>query len=354
MANRIFVCAIVVLWLGSMSWLMVDKILPSFHEGTAPIAAGYESGVPVAWQVYWGERSVGHAASIRLPGVLNTTNIINRVVLENVPLLDLVPALMRRVVGDIGSMRFDARTELEFDSLDNFSSFKSRVSVNDVASVLQLSGRVNGSFLELKVHFGDVTYEPKVPIANQAALSEALFPDAKLPYMYVGRRWTEEVYNPFRAPSSPVETVDVAVTGIESIEFDGQQHKAMRVEFSGAPAPGVPEDALLQAIAWVRVSDGLVMRQDVLIASSRLRFERLSDEEAAEIGKNLRLVPGHGRRRGHGSYGGAWRGWREQEAARLNGERPDRDRDYHRRWREDRSSDGRPSHETPPAEAGAR
>jgi hypothetical protein len=297
MANRIFVGAVVLLWLGSMSWLMVDKILPSLHEGEAPIAAGYEQGVPVAWRVLWGERPVGYAASVRLPGVLNTTNIVNRVVLEDVPLLDLVPALMRRVVGDIGSMKFDASTRLEFDSLDNFSSFKSRVSVNDVTPVLDLSGQVNGSFLELKVHFGDVTYEPKVPIANQSELSEALFPDAKLPYLYVGRRWSEEVYNPFRAPSTPVETVDVEVTGIETLQFGKENHRVMRVEFMSPPAPGVPDDARLQAVAWVRASDGLVLRQEVIISSSKLRFERLPEEKAAEVGKELLVQPRWGRGR---------------------------------------------------------
>jgi hypothetical protein len=329
MANRVFVCSVIVLWLGSMSWLMIDKVLPSFHEGEAPIAAGYEPGKPVAWRVLWGDRPVGHAASVRLPGVLNTTNIYNHVVLEDVPLLDLVPALMRRVVGDIGKMKFDASTRLEFDSLDNFSSFTSKVSVNDISSVLDLSGQVNGSFLELKVHFGEVTYEPKIPIANQAALSEALFPDAKLPYMYVGRRWNEEVYNPFRAPSSPVETVDVAVTGIETIEFGGENHRVMRVEFSGPPAPGVPEEARLQAIAWVRESDGVVLRQDVLISSSRLRFERLPEDEAAEVGKVL-LAP---RRSGRGR--GAWRrnveAWQQREGGwrgdggREVGRRPEAD-----------------------------
>ena len=70
MANRIFVSAVVVLWLGSMSWLMVDKVLPSFQDGEPPIAAGLEPGVHVAWQVYWSDRPVGYAASIRMPGVL--------------------------------------------------------------------------------------------------------------------------------------------------------------------------------------------------------------------------------------------------------------------------------------------
>jgi hypothetical protein len=323
MANRVFVCAVVVLWLGSMSWLMVGKILPSLHEGEAPIAAGYEQGVPVAWKVYWGDRVVGNAASVRLPGVMNTTNIVNHVVLEDVPLLDLVPALMRRVVGDIGSMKFDARTRLEFDSLDNFSKFESRVAINEVSSVLDLSGRVNGAYLELKVRFGEVTYEPKVPIANQAALSEALFPDAKLPYMYVGRRWTEEVYNPFRAPTSPVETLDVEVTGQESLEFGDETHRVLRVEFSGQPAPGVPEEARLQAIAWVRMSDGMVMRQDVIISASKLRFERLTEKEAAEVGKTL--LSQHdverryrGPRRGRGDWDRGHHGRRRRDAAEAS------------------------------------
>jgi hypothetical protein len=84
---------------------------------------------------------------------------------------------MRRVVGEIGSMKFDARTRLEFDSLDNFSRFDSTVAINEVSSVLELHGKVNGAFLELQVKFGEIIYEPRIPIANQAALSEALSGD---------------------------------------------------------------------------------------------------------------------------------------------------------------------------------
>jgi len=320
MANRIFVCAVVVLWLGSMSWLIVGKVHPSFHEGEAPTAAGLENGIPIAWRVSWGDRPVGHAASIRLPGVLGTTNVLNHVVLEDVPLLDLVPALMRRVVGDIGSMKFDAQTKLEFDSLENFSRFSSRVAINDVSPVLDLNGKVNGSFLELKVQFGEVSYEPKVQIADQSQLNEALFPDAKLPYLFVGRRWSEEIYNPFRAPSIPVDTIDVEVTGQETIEFDKENQRVMRVEYMAPPAPGVPEDARLQAIAWVRPGDGLVLRQDVIISGTKLRFDRLADAEAADVGRTLfaqrRWDRGsrHGRADGMGyaveGAGRDWMGWR--------------------------------------------
>lgn len=303
MANRVFVAAVIVLWLGSMSWLLVDKILPSYYDGEAPLAAGFEPNVAVAWNVFWDGRQVGHAASIRLQGVSNTTNLVNRVVLEDVPLLDLVPALMRQVVGDVGRMKLDANTTLDFDSLDNFSGFHSRVSINDVSSVLELNGEVSGGFLELKVNFNGVTYSPQVAVPDQTMLNETLFPDAKLPYMYLGRRWEEEVYSPFRSPSSPVATVEAEVTGEERIEYDGELVRAMRIDYRASPDPGVPEEARLQTTTWVRPDDGLVLRQDVFIANSKLRFERLSETEAAEVGRTL-LTPPPGRRRDYGR----WRG----------------------------------------------
>ena len=43
MANRAFVFGVVVLWLGSMGWLLVDKILPSFSGGEPPLAAHREA-----------------------------------------------------------------------------------------------------------------------------------------------------------------------------------------------------------------------------------------------------------------------------------------------------------------------
>jgi hypothetical protein len=150
------------------------------------------------------------------------------------------------------------------------------------------------------VKFNGVEYSPQVPVPNQGALSESLFPDAKLPYMYVGRKWHEEIYSPFRTPSDPVDTVEVEVTGVETLDRDGVRERVMRVEFRGSEETGVPEDARLQAVAWVRAEDGLVLRQDVFISGSSLRFDRLSDERAAEVGRELLAQPGRRRRGGRG------------------------------------------------------
>jgi hypothetical protein len=288
MGNRVFVSAVVVLWLGSMSWLMVDKVLPSFYDGEPPIAAGFEPNEPVAWKVFWSDRFVGNAASLRTPGPSGTTNLENRVQLHDVPLLDLLPPLMRQVVGDIGRMKLDAYTKLEFDSLDNFAAFESRVSINDISSLLTLQGRMQGAYLSLNVKLNTAQpYKVNVFISNEAALSEALFPDSKLPYMYPGRRWTEDVYSPFRSPSDPVDSVEVEVTGQESIEYGGATERVLRVEYRGSQGPGVPEEARLQAVAWVRPGDGLVLKQEVYINNSTLKFIRLPDDRAAEVGRKL-------------------------------------------------------------------
>lgn len=335
MANRIFVGAVIVLWLGSMTWLVKDKVLPSFTEGEPPAAAGFEQSVPVAWRVSWSGREVGYAATLRTQGAGNTTNLDSRIVLDDVPLLDLVPPLMRQVVGDIGRMKLDAKTHLEFDSLDNFTAFKSTVSINDINPLLSLTGRVNGSYLDLTVRFNNVEYNPHVYIADQTALSATMFPDAKLPYLYVGRRWHEEVYSPFRSPNEPVETLEAEVTGVETLQRGEVNERVLRVEFRAAPGAGVPEESRLQAVAWVRAEDGLVLRQEVYIASSHLRFERLPEEEAALVGRDLLM---DSRRFGR-------RMWREME---NRGQRPA----WSRRT-EDAAADPHPATAQNPAPAGA-
>lgn len=287
MGNRIFVGAVVLLWLGSMSWLVVDKVVPSYYGGPPPAAGGFEVGKPVGWRVEWSGREAGFACSVRLPGAGGTTDIHNRVLLDQVPLLDLAPGWMQSVVGDIGDLRFDATTRLEFDSLNNFSAFESRVKINDIPDVLQMSGRMSGGFLELKIRSGELSYPASIPISNDSAISEAMFPDAKLPHMYVGKQWTEEVYHPFRSPTEPVETIEVEVVGEETMTMGDKTVRVLRIDYRGQASPGIPEDARLQAVAWVEPEAGEVLRQDVHVGQSKLRFVRLTDEEAFALSRQL-------------------------------------------------------------------
>jgi hypothetical protein len=284
MSNRLFISVVLMLWLGSMTWLMVDKILPSFYEGKPPATSGLETGKTVAWRVEWAGEPVGWAASLRLSGISNTTELRNRVILNDVPLLDLAPTWIRTIIGNYGNIKFDTQTLIELDALGNFASFRSRVAVNDMLSVFQISGRMKDTHLKFRVRSGNLTYTREVYIPNQAALSEALFPDARLPYMYVGRCWQKEIFSPFKSPGAPVELVEAEVVAMESLLYGEETLRVMKIDYRSLPGPGLPEASRLQAVSWVEPKSGLVLRQDVYIANTKLRFERLSDETASQIG----------------------------------------------------------------------
>lgn len=286
MANRIFVLAVVVLWLCSMTWLFTDRILPTFQGGQPPSLETFEDGRAVAWEVEWGGEVVGSAASVRVPGAGGSMELHNRISLSNMPIIDLAPAWMRMAVPSLGDMAFDVISRIEFDSLGNFSSFNSRVVLNDMPSVLKLSGRVKDSYLRLNVVSGQLPYEVVVYLPDSKSLNEALFPGGELPYMYVGRHWQEEVYSPFRATGDPVELVHAEVVSEETMEYCGEACRVLRVEYHGMIGSGISDKARLQAVSWVEPT-GAVLRRDVFLGSSKLRFNRLPDDEAMEIGQQL-------------------------------------------------------------------
>ena len=287
MANRVFVFAVVVLWLSSMSWLVIERILPSFYAGEPPIEQAYETGQAVAWQVNWEGQDVGQAASVRLSGVAGTTELYNRVLLTDIPLMELAPVWMRNAIGDLGDITFDARTRIEFDPLGNFSAFNSRISINDLPSMLNITGRVKDSFLQLKVRSGKISYTSPIYLPDSKSLNEVLFPDAILPQMYVGRSWREEIYSPFHSPGNPVELVQAEVVSVEAIQYGGEPRKTLRVEYRAMSRSGIPQEAHLQAESWVEPSSGNVLRRDVYLGSSKLRFTRLTDEAAKKAGVEL-------------------------------------------------------------------
>jgi hypothetical protein len=286
MANRIFVSAVVVLWLCSMTWLFTDRILPTFQGGQPPSFETFKNGQAVAWEVEWGGENVGSAASVRAPGAGGSVELHNRIALENMPIIDLAPAWMRMAVPSLGDMSFDVISQIEFDSLGNFSSFSSRVILNDMPSVLKLSGRVKDSYLRLNVISGQLPYEVVVYLPDSKSLNEALFPGGELPYMYVGRQWQEEVYSPFRATGDPIELVHAEVVSEETLEYCNETRRVLRVEYHGMIGSGISDKARLQAVSWVEPT-GDVLRRDVYLGSSKLRFNRMSDEQANKIGEQL-------------------------------------------------------------------
>ena len=205
MGNRIFVGVVVVLWAGTMSWLMVARILPPFFHGDPPTHGALIRGEPTCWEIVYGDKPVGHAVSQAVPGASGTTEIHSRVLLEGIEVKELAPQWMSGLVRVLGEVSLDTRSTFALDSLGNLSSFNTKVRLNDLPIVMRVQGKVVDAELKLKIQSGDVTHEVSYPVPAYSGLTNELIPDPKLLQVYVGRKWQQEVYSPFRPPGNSLE-----------------------------------------------------------------------------------------------------------------------------------------------------
>ena len=141
MGNRIFVGVVVVLWAGTMSWLMVERILPPFFHGEPPTHGAMVRGEPTCWEIGYGGTAVGHAVSQAVPGALGTTEIHSRIKSKGIEIRELAPQWMGSLVRTLGEVSLDTRSTFVLDSLDNLSSFSTKVRLNDLPIVMRVQGQ---------------------------------------------------------------------------------------------------------------------------------------------------------------------------------------------------------------------
>jgi hypothetical protein len=286
MGNRIFVGVVVLLWAGTMSWLMVARILPPFFHGEPP-THGTIPREPVCWQIQYLERSVGYAVSQAIPGAMGTTEIHSRIKIDGIEVRELAPQWMGSLVRSLGAVSLDTRSVFVLDSLNNLSSFNTKVRLNDLPLLMRVRGKVEGAELKLTIQSGDVTHAPvSYPIPSYSSLTSELIPDPKMLQVYVGRKWQQEVYSPFRSPGSSLEILEAEVVEERVIEHRGERVHARKIEYRSLSAAGVTADNTLRAVVWVG-DDGMVLRQDVVLMDAKLRFERCTEPHMIKLAEDL-------------------------------------------------------------------
>ena len=206
--------------------------------------------------------------------------------LEDLPLKEMAPQWMSGLVADLGLIRLDSRTRVVLDSFGTFSSFDSKVQLNELPLTVKVHGRVEGSELRVKFVSGDVSHEMSFPLPSTQELGGELIPEPKLPEMYVGRRWQIEMFSLFRPPTDAISLLQAEVVSEEPLRHDGKMVLARRIEYRDLSATGVATEHTLRAVVWAG-RDGTVLRQDVLLANARLRFERRDDPEAIRLAGEL-------------------------------------------------------------------
>lgn len=286
MGNRIFVAVVVLLWVSTMSWLMVARILPPFFQGEPPHHGQPVRDEPICWQIEYAGRPIGQAVSQAVPGAMGTTEIHSRVLLEGIQLKELAPQWMGSLVHGIGEICLDSRSRVVLDSLGHFSSFDTKFRLNDMPLVMKVQGRVEGAELVLKIISGEAAHEVRYPVPSDDLLTSELMPEPKLLQVYVGRRWQQEMFSPFQAPTNSVELMQAEVVEEGPIEHRGERVLARRIEFRSMSDAGVALDNTLRAVVWVG-EDGMVLRQDVFLMNARLRFERCHEPHMLQLARKL-------------------------------------------------------------------
>ncbi len=286
MGNRIFVGVVVLLWMGTMSWLMVARILPPFFNGEPPGHGVLIRDEPVCWEIEHDGELIGHAVSKAIPGAMGTTEIHSRVLLEGLEIRKLAPQWMSTIVRGLGPISLDTRSRIALDSLNSLSSFETRVRLNDLPLVMKVTGRVDGPDLLLKITSGEVTHTARYPVPKNTLIASELIPEPKLLQVYVGRKWQQEVYSPFRPPSDSLEVLQAEVVEESWFEGHGERRRARKIEFRVMSPAGVAADNTLRAVVWVG-DDGTVLRQDLYLMDTKLRFERRDEPHMLRLAEEL-------------------------------------------------------------------
>lgn len=285
-----FTPIVVVFWCVTSGWLLVEKILPSLAPGSPP---GYQaiytsdSGlIPVAWTVQWNDRPLGWAIAESQRTALGGLLVDSRMHFDRLPLDEIVPAwtslLVRKALPQEGQLAFDARGRLAIDAAGDLRSFMSIVNVPGSTEQLLLNGTVDAGTVRVQVQAGEMRYETTRHLPDWMMIGDELSPQATMPGLFAGRRWTVPIYSPLRTGGSPIEILHAEVAPEETIYWEGRLVRVHPVAYREDPASHREPRSRL----WVDRT-GRVLRQESMLLGSRLSFVRRSDEAAAQLAATL-------------------------------------------------------------------
>jgi hypothetical protein len=218
---------------------------------------------------------------------MSTTEIHSRIKIDGIEVRELAPQWMASVVRSLGAVSLDTRSLFVLDSLNNLSSFTTKVKLNDLPVLMRVRGKVQGAELVLTIQSGDVTHSPvSYPIPSTSSLASELIPDPKMLQVYVGRKWQQDVYSPFRPPGNSLEILEAEVVEERVIEHRNERVNARKIEYRCLSTAGVTADNRLRAVVWV-ADDGTVLRQDVYLMEAKLRFERCTEPRMIKKAEQL-------------------------------------------------------------------
>lgn len=281
---------IVGFWCLTSGWLLASKVLPSLHPGSPPgQQALYTAGnrlVPVGWTVKWNDRTVGWALTETQRSALNGLIVDSRLHFDRLPLDEMLPPwvrlLVQRAVGNGSDSSFDARGRLSIDAAGELRAFTSIVNLPGTVEQVVLNGTVDDGQMHVTIRAGEMRHDTSRSFPQHIMIGDELSPQATLPDLYEGRRWTVPVYSPLRPRHTPIEILHAVVGAEESVFWNDSLVRTHVVSYHEDPS-GHHEP---RCRMWVDLS-GRVLRQETLLLGTRLTFQRHTDADAADLAASI-------------------------------------------------------------------
>jgi len=292
MTSRWYGIAVVLLWLGMMTWLLTQKVLPALRIGDPPsyrTIVAQEHPKPVGWRLMMNGRQLGWAWSTIRKSSNLTTDVRSRVHFDNVPIDRLIPSWLRGIVSTgsqpLGKLQLEVESKMLLDPLGRLVDFDSALrSTAEGPSLVRLQGSVEGTKLKLSVHSGTFQYDPEISLRPNDLLGDNLAPQMRLPGLRQGQTWTVPSYSPLSPLNQPIEILQAKVEELTTIRWNNSEQSAWLVVYRSDMVGESGNDKDIRSRLWVK-PDGAVLRQQVQLFDSTLVFIRMSDAEAADLEK---------------------------------------------------------------------
>jgi hypothetical protein len=185
MHSRWFNVAVVALWLTTMSWLLVSKVLPAILVGEPPsyrtILNAQRQSPTTGWAMSWNDEQLGWAVNTTSPLPNGLAQMRSRVHFDYLPLDQIIPPQVQKLLGPVrglgDEMTTDVYSELAFDPLGRLSRFESALRFAMLPNnAVKIHGSIDGATLALSVRAGEFNLERELPISSKSMLGDAMSP----------------------------------------------------------------------------------------------------------------------------------------------------------------------------------
>ena len=291
--NRPLMTTLIVLFASiANGWLFITKIWPTIGSDKPPgyqsMYAPSEHAKTVAWVIKLNGKTVGSAVSTVEPTPSSTATVWSNLQLNSLPLGDLLPpwahALLKvNGVTLLTTIELDVWGRMQIDSHGALREFDSVVKIPRVQQDVHLHGRIDAeNQVTVLLQSGDLQYETKRYLPNELSIRDELSPQANMPGLSQGQRWTVPIYSPLRPSKKPIELVYAHVSGHEVLRFGNQLITTDVVNYRTTPnGHRQPRSRI-----WVGPR-GQVLQHESIILGKRLLFLRSPESVALSLENRL-------------------------------------------------------------------